>query len=156
MLTGTAVRAKAIIPGCERSVPRARAFVDGVLGPGHPGGETASLLVSELVTNAVLHSESRRPGGSVTVVVVDVPGGIMVEVADEGSERNVPVVREDPLAADGRGLFLVQSLADDWGYLRDGGGTTVWFRLATLPLPVIRPGRRPARPRRYALGRRHP
>jgi hypothetical protein len=33
-------------------------------------------------------------------------------------------------ATNGRGLFLVQSLADEWGYLRDPCGTTVWFRLA--------------------------
>jgi anti-sigma regulatory factor (Ser/Thr protein kinase) len=129
MLTGVAVRARSNVPGCEHSVPAARTFVDATLGPGHPRGEVARLLVSELVTNAVQHSHSRRPGGSVTVVILDVPGGLRVEVADEGSARSVPVVRDDPLATHGRGLFLVQSLADDWGYLRDDDGTTVWFQL---------------------------
>ena len=33
-------------------------------------------------------------------------------------------------ATDGRGLFLVQSLADEWGYEQESCGTTVWFRLA--------------------------
>jgi anti-sigma regulatory factor (Ser/Thr protein kinase) len=114
--------------------------VDVVLGPEHPSRETARLLVSELVTNAILHSESRRPGGSISVTVVDVPDGIRVEVADEGSVRSVPMVRDEPLAPDGRGLLLVQTLADDWGYqLRNDGGTTVWFRLAMLP-PAPRPG----------------
>jgi anti-sigma regulatory factor (Ser/Thr protein kinase) len=132
MLTGTAIRARSTIPGCVRSVPRTRAFVDAVLGPDHPGRETARLLASELVTNAVLHSASSRPGGSITVTIMDVPGGIRVEVADEGSEFSVPVVRDDPLALDGRGLLLVQTLADDWGYRRDPAGTTVWFQVAVL------------------------
>lgn len=129
MLTSTAVLGKATIPGCEQSVPQARAFVDGILGPGHPRGDVARLLVSELVTNAVQHTHSRRPGGTVTVVVIELAGGLRVEVIDEGSTRNVPIVRDDTLATDGRGLFLVQSLADEWGYLRDPGSTTVWFRL---------------------------
>jgi hypothetical protein len=51
-------------------------------------------------------------------------------VIDEGSARNVPVVRDDMLATDGRGLFLVQSLADEWGFLQESCGTTVWFHLA--------------------------
>jgi anti-sigma regulatory factor (Ser/Thr protein kinase) len=151
MVTGTAVRAMTTIPGCERSVAEARSFVDGALGQAHPGRETARLLVSELVTNAIQHSDSRRPGGSVTVTVASVPGGIQIEVADEGSFRSVPVVRDDPLGADGRGLFLVQSLSDNWGYLRDSCGTTVWFRLAGLSRrQVARP--RPAPPGRCAPG----
>jgi anti-sigma regulatory factor (Ser/Thr protein kinase) len=155
MLTRNAVRAMATVPGCERSVPEARAFVDGVLGTGHPDRETARLLVSELVTNAIQHSESRRPGGTVSVIVADVPGGVRIEVTDEGSLRSVPVVRDDPLAPDGRGLLLVATLAHDWGYQRDGAGTTVWFRLGPLPRPVSRPLPRPARPGRCAPGRRH-
>ena len=131
MLTSTAVLGKATIPGREQSVPQARAFVDSILGPGHPRADVARLLVSELVTNAVQHTQSRRPGGAVTLVIIDLAGGLRVEVIDEGSSRSVPVVRDDVLATDGRGLFLVQSLADEWGYLREREGTTVWFRLAT-------------------------
>jgi anti-sigma regulatory factor (Ser/Thr protein kinase) len=129
MLTGTAVLGTATVPGCVQSVPEARAFVDGILGPGHPRGDVARLLVSELVTNAVQHTHSRRPGGTVTVVLIELGGSLRVEVIDEGSLCSVPVVRDDMLATDGRGLFLVQSLADEWGYQRDPCGTTVWFRL---------------------------
>lgn len=93
--------------------------------------DDACLLVSELVTNAVQHTESRRPGGVVTVTILDVTGAIRVEVTDEGSARSVPVVKDDVLADSGRGLFLVQSVADDWGYQHDSPGTTVWFRLST-------------------------
>src|SRR5579859_6911405 len=138
MLTGTAVLGTATIPGREQSVPEARAFVDGILGPGHPRGDVARLLVSELVTNAIQHTHSRRPGGTVTVVVIELAGSLRVEVSDEGSARSVPVVRDDMLASDGRGLFLVQSLADEWGYLQDLGGTTVWFRLDPADSPTRR------------------
>jgi anti-sigma regulatory factor (Ser/Thr protein kinase) len=44
----------------------ARAFVGGVLGPGHPCGDDAALLVSELFGNSVRHSQS---GGTVAVSV---------------------------------------------------------------------------------------
>ena len=57
-------------------------------------------------------------------------GGLRIEVADEGSDLSSPVVRGDVYASDGHGLFLVQTLADQWGYLRDDRGTTVWFWLA--------------------------
>ena len=146
MPTSAPLRARSTIPGTQRSVRTARTFVDAVLGPAHPGGDTARLLVSELVTNAIQHSDSALPGGRVTVAILAVPGGIQVEVIDEGSAHSVPVVCEDPLGTHGRGLFLVQSLADDWGYHRGDGATTVWFRLAALPAGWLAaaacPGRR--------------
>jgi anti-sigma regulatory factor (Ser/Thr protein kinase) len=108
-------------------VPQARAFVDAVLGTAHPGRDVARLLVSELVTNAVQHTDSRHPGGTVTVTILNAPGAVHAEVTDEGSASSIPVVREDLFATDGRGLFLVQALAKDWGYVRDHRGTTVWF-----------------------------
>jgi anti-sigma regulatory factor (Ser/Thr protein kinase) len=131
MLTSTPVLGEVTIPGCEQSVRRARAFVRRILGPLHPRMDDACLLVSELVTNAVQHTESRRPGGVVTVTILEVTGALRVEVTDEGSARSVPVVKDDVFADSGRGLFLVQSVADDWGYQHYGPGTTVWFRLIT-------------------------
>ena len=91
--------------------------------------DTAVLLVSELATNAVLHSASGQPGGSATVLITEIGGGVRVEVADEGSDQSAPAVRGDIYASEGHGLFLVQSLADQWGYVRDETGTTVWFWL---------------------------
>src|SRR6266700_288913 len=119
MLTGTAVLGTVTIRGCEKNVSRARSFVDDVLGHEHPHADITRLLVSELVTNAVQYSESHRPGGAVTVSIMDVLGGLRIDVSDEGSARSVPVVNDDMLATSGRGLFLVQSLADEWGYLRE-------------------------------------
>jgi hypothetical protein len=60
-------------------------------------------------------------------------------------------------AAEGHGLFLVQHLAAQWGYLRDPAGTTVWFHLPVADQPQRTPaptglqasaqaGHRPGRP----------
>jgi anti-sigma regulatory factor (Ser/Thr protein kinase) len=108
-------------------------LVAKVLGELRPCLDTAVLLTSELVTNAVIHSSSRCAGGIVRVTVLDCKGGLRIEVADEGSELSSPVVRGDLFASDGHGLFLVQALADQWGYLRDERGTTVWFSLRQAP-----------------------
>jgi anti-sigma regulatory factor (Ser/Thr protein kinase) len=131
MLAGTAILGNLTIAGREQNASRARSFVESVLGKHHPSADVAKLLVSELFTNAVQHSESRRPGGTVSLIVTGRPGSIGIEVIDQGSMWSVPVVKADVFATSGRGLFLVQSLADEWGYLRDSTGTTVWFRVAT-------------------------
>lgn len=117
------------LPGQTRNVAEARAFVAKTLGPGHPCRDTAVLLCSELVTNAVVHSASGLPGGTVTIVVLRLTGAVRVEVIDHGSTASTPVVKGEVLAPDGHGLFLVDQLADSWGYVLDQVGTTVWFRL---------------------------
>ena len=129
MMAGTAVLGSLTIPGRPDHVREARAFVAKALGELHPGRDNAVLLTSELVTNAVMHSRSRCDGGTVTVLIVESGGGVRIEIADEGSELSSPVVRGDVYASDGHGLYLVQTLADQWGYVRDNSGTTVWFWL---------------------------
>jgi anti-sigma regulatory factor (Ser/Thr protein kinase) len=117
------------IDGLPENVAKARAFVAAVLGPDHPCADVAVLLCSELVTNAVVHSDSRHRGATVTVVVADLAESVQVEVTDEGSASNIPVVKAEAYAAEGHGLFLVENLADQWGYESEDSGTTVWFRL---------------------------
>lgn len=117
------------LPGQTRNVAEARAFVAKTLGPRHPCRDTAVLLCSELVTNAVVHSSSGLPGGTVTIVVLRLTDAVRVEVIDHGSTASTPVVKGEVLAPDGHGLFLVDQLADSWGYVLDQVGTTVWFRL---------------------------
>ena len=129
MMAGPAVLGSLTIPGRPEHVREARAFVAKALGELHPGRDNAVLLTSELVTNAVMHSSSRCQGGTVTVVVAEFDDGVRIEVADAGSDLSAPVVRGDIYASDGHGLFLVQTLADQWGYVRDNSGTTVWFWL---------------------------
>jgi anti-sigma regulatory factor (Ser/Thr protein kinase) len=129
----TAILGSLTIRGRAEEVSGARAFVTRTLSATGKGQRVdsyaATLLTSELVTNAVMHTASGAPDGSVTVVVIDVPDGVLIEVIDDGS-GGTPVVKGELLAPDGHGLFLVQQLAAQWGYLRDPAGTTVWFHLA--------------------------
>lgn len=135
-MADAAVLGSLTIPGRPEHVREARAFVAKALGELHPGLENAVLLTSELVTNAVMHSASRCSGGTITVQISESAVGVRVEVADAGSDLSAPVVRGDVYASDGHGLFLVQTLSDQWGYLRDDDGTTVWFWLGAATEPA--------------------
>jgi anti-sigma regulatory factor (Ser/Thr protein kinase) len=120
------------VPGMPEHVSRTRAFVAGLADRTaleQDTVDTAALLTSELVTNAMLHTSSGGSQGTVTVVVIDGQGGLMVEVIDDGSPDRGPEVQGDRYASQGHGLFLVEQLASRWGYLRDLAGTTVWFEL---------------------------
>jgi anti-sigma regulatory factor (Ser/Thr protein kinase) len=98
-----------------------------VLGPGHPCGDVAVLLASELFGNSVLHSGSGFPGGTVTVAVVAEDGIVRVEVTDRGGP-GVPRLRSAGGDAEGgRGLELVATLAAGWGWRRRGGRTVTWY-----------------------------
>jgi anti-sigma regulatory factor (Ser/Thr protein kinase) len=127
---GGAVLGRLTVPGRPEHVREARVFAAKALGDLHPALDNVVLLTSELVTNAITHSGSRRRGGAVHVVIAESEGGVRVEVSDQGSELSAPVVRSEVFASDGHGLFLVQSLADQWGYVRDDNSTTVWFWVA--------------------------
>jgi anti-sigma regulatory factor (Ser/Thr protein kinase) len=118
------------VPGCPEEVSRTRAFVARVLARvPDVDSDAATLLTSELVTNAIQHTASGTAGGTVTVVVIGIPGGAGVEVIDDGS-AGAPTVKDDVYTTEGHGLFLVQRLATRWGYLQAPEGTTVWFHLA--------------------------
>lgn len=138
--TGASPRATVLgsltIEGQPKQVATARAFVARTLGAGHlkVDSDAATLLTSEIVTNAIMHTSSGVPGGTVTIVVFAVPRGVLVEIIDGGS-AGVPIVKGDLYAAEGHGLFLVQQLAAQWGYLRDPAGTTVWFHLPSADAP---------------------
>jgi anti-sigma regulatory factor (Ser/Thr protein kinase) len=121
------------IPGRPEQVSLARAFVAQTFGSRQvkADADTATLLTSEIVTNAIQHTQSGADGGTVTIVVIGVAHGVLVEIIDDGS-AGAPVVKGDLYAAEGHGLFLVQQLATEWGYLKDPAGTTVWFHLPTV------------------------
>jgi anti-sigma regulatory factor (Ser/Thr protein kinase) len=82
--------------------------------------DTAVLLISELVTNAVLHGS-----GEIRLVIDVGDGGARFEVCDEGA--GTPVVRPEPGPDGGWGLRLVGQLAARWGVRK--GRTQVWFEL---------------------------
>jgi anti-sigma regulatory factor (Ser/Thr protein kinase) len=129
MMASATVIGNLTIQARPEMVAAARSFVANALGEADPATDVAVLLASEIVTNAVLHSNSRRAGGTVTITAVETGGGVRIEVADEGSERSIPEVKAHGCGSGGHGLLLVQTLADQWGYLRDESGTMVWFWL---------------------------
>ena len=95
------------------------------------------LVVSELVTNAIVHSKSGAPGGTVTVALCPGPGGILVQVRDDGgpSEPRLTSVAADPGndAERGYGLLLVDALADRWGSISSPDGRITWCRISLQP-----------------------
>jgi anti-sigma regulatory factor (Ser/Thr protein kinase) len=94
------------------SVPRARSVVtEALTAAGVPPGpiDRARLVTSELVTNAVLHGD-----GDVELRVDVGPGRFRITVADEAPSEPHPVDVE-PGAVSGRGLRLVERMADAWG-----------------------------------------
>jgi two-component sensor histidine kinase len=87
---------------------------------------TARLLVTELVSNAVLHGR-----GSIRLTVARDHTGVRVEVHDE-SPHLPEVMDRLPMAEHGAGLRLVSAMAATWGAepLTDGQpGKRVWFTL---------------------------
>jgi anti-sigma regulatory factor (Ser/Thr protein kinase) len=76
-----AVRESVTLAGRAERARAARAFVSEMLGPGHPCGDVAVLLVSEVFSNSVRHSGSGAPGETVTVAV-NGDRTVRVEVTD--------------------------------------------------------------------------
>ncbi|GAA2628637.1 hypothetical protein GCM10010307_18700 [Streptomyces vastus] len=142
---------------CHRSVPRSRAALHAVLGEWGVAQDvldTAELVLSELVTNAlrVPVPSDRQVGVRIARSLED--GLLRLEVSDAGAGR--PEVREPgDDETGGRGLLLVETLAHRWGVdERVGGiGKTVWAELKAPDIvaqPVdrevaavmVRPGQR--------------
>ncbi len=109
-----------------RAVPEARRALRELLRQwGRPGrSEIAELLTSELVTNAIIHTDH----DAVLTATVS-PRGLHVEVRDFVGRRPKPRVPPADDSTNGRGLLLVQSLADAWGVRSHGVGKSVWFDL---------------------------
>ncbi|MFB4196759.1 ATP-binding protein [Streptomyces carpaticus] len=115
------------------SVPKIRALARSVLadwGLDQDSGDRAEVLVSELVTNAI---GARAPGDELVGVRLLRPvadGPLRLEVSDPGAgvpRMRVPGGDEQC----GRGLLLVEALADSWGWTpcASGTGKTVWAEL---------------------------
>lgn len=86
--------------------------------------EDAQLLVSEVVTNALVHS-----GTAIDVSMSAGDQGVLVEVAD--GSMHVPRPRNyAATASTGRGIALLDQTADDWGVVPGIRGKTVWFVLS--------------------------
>jgi serine/threonine-protein kinase RsbW len=127
-------------PADAAQAGEARRFLAAILD-GSPAAGEAVLCLSELVTNAIVHSSSGRPGGAFTVAVQLSEGRLRVEVRDQGGPWSE---REPGDGQHGRGLIIVSRLAGAWGRAGDGdAGWTVWFAMkcaclggATPPHPA--------------------
>jgi len=106
-------------------VPDARRFLAGILD-GFPLASDALLCLSELVGNAVLHSNSRRPGGTFTVRASAGHGRLRVEVEDQGGPWRPS---RGPDGQGGRGLLVVDQLTTAWGISGNGTARVVWFEM---------------------------
>ncbi|MGW8061228.1 ATP-binding protein [Streptomyces ziwulingensis] len=89
--------------------------------------DTAALVVSELVTNAIVHTASRH-------IVCELHDGadlVRIAVRDEGCApgRPLPSADQQPEDEHGRGLLLVDALCDAWGAHEHGPGLLVWAEL---------------------------
>jgi len=126
-LYGHGIESTVSLPAELASVSRARRFVRDELDAAGADGfeEGAVLLVSELVTNAVLHA---RTAAEVTVRATD--ERVWIGVRDESPVTPAPK-RYGVDAATGRGLQLVERIAARWGVDTDSAGKTVWFELDT-------------------------
>lgn len=124
------------VDGDPRAVGGARRFLRTRLddwGIDDDSVDSAVLCLSELVTNAVIHT------GAPAEVRAVLDGGVLtVAVRDRGNHRGArPTdadVHEDPLRVHGRGLQLVAGLSSRWGSDLDAVGTTVWF---VLDVPAV-------------------
>jgi anti-sigma regulatory factor (Ser/Thr protein kinase) len=91
--------------------------------------DDATLLVSEIVTNAVRHA-GLHASDRISVSVRHDDGYVVIEVADPGSGFPEGVQTADR-ATGGWGLLLLDRLSDGWGIDEGPGGrTVVWFRVA--------------------------
>jgi serine/threonine-protein kinase RsbW len=106
-------------------VGEARRFLAQALGD-CPTAPDAVACLSELVTNSVLYSNSRRPGGRIVVRAFLRPASLRVEVEDEGGPWERRHGHDDQR---GRGLAIVDALATDWSVSGDGTSRTVWFEI---------------------------
>ncbi len=119
------VEARTTLAPDPRSPGDARRFVASTLSSWSLDSviDTAILLVSELVTNALLHARS----------------GIELALSLDARELRVEVFDASPVlprrqeygtvAGTGRGLVLVEELSSDWGAHEDGRGKSVWFTM---------------------------
>ena len=120
------VELRATLSADPEQVAEARRLVAGYLAErGDDDGEVAVLLTSELVTNAILYGQAplelraQADGAALRVEVHDL------------DPTSPPVLRHDAdlVEIGGRGLQLVDTLADRWGWAENDYGKVVWFEL---------------------------
>jgi anti-sigma regulatory factor (Ser/Thr protein kinase) len=122
-------RTRLALPSSTRSPSLARALVaEAMLGFPADTVDTAMLLVSEIVTNAVRHAA----GSPLILTVTTAPERVGASL--EATSREPPSPGAAGLDAEtGRGLELVDALATTWGWRETSPGKVVWFELELTP-----------------------
>ncbi|MER6605774.1 ATP-binding protein [Streptomyces sp. NPDC000927] len=116
-------------PPTKASATQARHDASLVLLTWHlePLIESAELIVTELVANAIQHGE-----GPIEFSITRIEDGVKLAVADRSP--NSPDPRPaDPLDEGGRGILLVEALATSWGCQEKRNGKQVWAELLSSP-----------------------
>jgi len=140
-----------LFPGLAEHVAGVRRWAQAVASAWGALGPETGLVVSELVTNAIVHTRSGQPGGTVTVAIAGGWDAVIVHVHDLGAKSGqVPRLRSaaadgDGLAEGGRGLQIVAGVCEQWGTVpaawcpvwgpgdpaAEVGGCCTWCRLAS-------------------------
>ncbi len=144
MSAGIRLLESAIFPAVPASVGEARRWTRKLLD-GHSRCEDALLLLSEAITNSVLHTRSAAVG---VAVLVEQDDGVQIEVVDEGSETLPCTYRHSThhsthhctrdcgetgeVMESGRGILLLRAVASRWGFIEERPRCVVWFALDPL------------------------
>ncbi|WP_258573778.1 ATP-binding protein [Actinomadura parmotrematis] len=117
------------LQGKPESVPAARRWFRATLGPDHPAADDVELAGCELVTNALLHSESGH-GGHIALILDADENRVRVHVTDDGTATEPRAGNVTMCAESGRGLLMVEALTHDWGTHHQADGRTTWFEIS--------------------------
>ncbi|WP_181871241.1 ATP-binding protein [Sphaerisporangium album] len=119
-------------PATGPSVGEARRWLSKLLD-GHPRHDDAVLLLSEAVTNSLVHTDSPTVG---VTVAIEQTGDVRIEIADEGGPT-IPSIpphpaddADDDPASSGRGIRLIRTLSTHWGFTESRPHCILWFVLA--------------------------
>ena len=130
------MRTSRSFPAVPESTRAARRFVLQVIGEVPPDLRDAiALMVAELAMNAVQHARTEFE------VTIDLTGATLrVEMTDAGSGRPAVQPMPPPHSARGRGLPIVDGLADAWGVIPSthGPGKSIWFEIGMPPVMLGR------------------
>jgi len=140
-----------LLPCVPSSVAVARGRIAADLSSAGLIGGTiadATLVLSELLSNAILHAHP-LPDERVRVAWVLSPAALEVLVSDGGGATRPHPAHPALSSTSGRGLTIVEHLCSSWGVRADERGTTVW---AVLPAPRRSPERAAGTGARRAAG----
>ncbi len=132
---GSRILARRRFAGLPGQVGVARRWLAKMID-GFASADEALLACSELASNAVMHSDSGRPGGVFTVRLAITGKLVRIEVLDQGGpwtgqrdSADGPDQQQKDASQRGRGLEIVAAITDAWGIAGDQGGRTAWCEI---------------------------